>query len=429
MDRREVIKNLSALPLAGATFPLESALAQPQRGASAAQSQGIDILLKSGHVIDPKNQIDGTMDVAISGDKIVQVARDISTRDARRVIDVAGYYVTPGLIDMHVHAYNGIHESSVHVDGFTFRAGVTTAVDAGSAGWRSFRDFKSNIIDTSRTRILAFLNLVGYGMLSRFESQNLDEMNPEMTAYMITRLFPGIIVGVKQAHYWGADFTPIDLAVKAGTLANVPVMIDFGEHIPPRSTEELFMRRLRPGDIFTHTYADHPHNRECVLTGTSADANRRVKPLIFEAQKRGIIFEVGHGGGAFQFSCAIPAIQQGFIAEVISSDLHMTSMNQGMKDQANLLSKFMAMGLSLQDVITRSTLNPANVMKRPDLGNLSVGSEADVAVFNLRTGNFGFLDVRGMKIDGTRKLEAELTIRAGRIVWDLNGIASQRWNG
>ena len=423
MDRRDVIKNLSALPLAGAMYPFDSEL--------AAQAQGIDILLKGGHVIDPKNQIDGRMDIAITADKIVQVARDISTRDARRVIDVAGLYVTPGLIDLHVHAFHGTNPDayvadgwdSLPIDGFTFRAGVTTGVDAGSAGWRNFRDFKRQSIDKSRTRILAFLNIVGVGMLGRFEEQNIDDMNPEMCAYMITRLFPDILVGVKSAHYWGPDFTQVDQAVKAGTIAKVPVMVDLGEHRPPLSIEELFMKHLRPGDIWTHTYANAPQEREVPV-----DENGKVKPFIFEAQKRGIVFDVGHGGGAFHFAQAVPAIQQGFITEVISSDLHIGSMNGGMKDMANLISKFMAMGLSLQDVILRSTWNPAKVINRPELGNLSVGSVADVAVFNLRTGNFGFTDVRARRLDGTRKLEAELTLRAGRVVWDLNGIASLRWN-
>ena len=431
MKRRDVIKNLSALPLAGAAFPIESVLAQPQRGASAAQSQGVDILLKGGHVIDPKNQIDGKMDVAITGDKIVQVARDISVRDARRVIDVTGMYITPGLIDMHAHAFHGTNSEayiadgwdSLPPDGFTFRAGVTTIVDAGSAGWRNFRDFKRQTIDRARTRILALLNIVGVGMHGRFEEQNIDDMNPEMCAYMITRLFPDLLVGVKSAHYWGADFTQVDQAVKAGVLANVPVMVDLGEHRPTLPIEELFMKHLRPGDIWTHTYANAPQEREVPV-----DENGKVKPFIFEAQKRGIIFDVGHGGGAFHFAQAIPSIQQGFITDVISSDLHIGSMNGGMKDMANLLSKFMAMGLSLQDVILRATWNPAKVINRPELGNLSVDSVADVAVFSLRTGNFGFTDVRARRLDGTQKLEAELTLRAGRVVWDLNGTASQRWN-
>jgi dihydroorotase len=395
------------------------------------QAQTIDILLKGGHVIDPKNRIDSKMDVAITDGKITQVAEDISVKNAKNVIDVSGMYVTPGLIDMHVHAFYGTDKASyiasgwdaLQPDGFTFRAGVTTIVDAGSAGWRNFRTFKEQTIDRAQTRILAFLNIVGVGMYGRFEEQDITDMNPVMTSYMITRLFPDIIVGIKSAHYWGPDFTQVDKAVEAGNLANVPVMVDLGEHHPPLSIEELFMKHLRPGDIWTHTYANAPQDREVPV-----DENGKVKPFIFEAQKRGIIFDVGHGGGAFHFAQAVPSIQQGFIADVISSDLHAGSMNGGMKDMANLLSKFLAMGLSVQDVIARSTWKPATVIKRPELGNLSIGSVADVAVFSLRKGDFGFLDVRGKKLKGSQKLEAELTIRAGKIVWNLNGIGSPMWD-
>jgi dihydroorotase len=396
-----------------------------------AQTQMTDILLKGGHVIDPKNKIDSKMDVAITDGKISQVAPDIAPGSAKNVIDVTGMYVTPGLIDMHVHAFHGTDKGSyiadgwdaLPPDGFTFRAGVTTVVDAGSAGWRNFRTFKEQTIDRSQTRILAFLNIVGAGMYGRFEEQDVTDMNPVMTSYMITRLFPDIIVGVKSAHYWGPDFTQVDRAVEAGKLANVPVMVDLGEHHPPLSIEELFTKHLRPGDIWTHTYANAPQDREVPV-----DENGKVKPFIFEAQKRGIIFDVGHGGGAFHFAQAVPSIQQGFIANVISSDLHTGSMNSGMKDMTNLLSKFIAMGLSVQDVILRATWNPATVIKRPELGNLSVGSVADVAVFSLRKGDFGFLDVKGKKLKGSQKLEAELTIRAGKIVWNLNGIGYPNWD-
>lgn len=392
-------------------------------------AQEVDILLKGGHVIDPKNNIDSKMDVAISGGKIFQVAPKISEKNAKKIIDVSNMYVTPGLIDMHVHAFQGNDRDSyianawdaLPPDGFTFRAGVTTVVDAGSAGWRNFQMFKTQTIDRSQTRVLAFLNIVGTGMKSRFEEQDITDMNPVMTAYMINRLYPDILVGVKSAHYWG-DFTQVDSAVRAGTLAKVPVMVDFGEHEPPNSIEELFMKRLRPGDMFTHTYAYHPYNRESVI-----DDNRKVKPFIFAAQERGILFDVGHGGGAFTWTAAVSSIQQGFKPDVISSDLHIGSMNSGMKDMANLLSKFLALGLSLNDVIARATWNPAKYINKPELGNLSVGAEADIAVFSLRTGDFGFLDVRRTKIKGTQKLEVELTMRAGRIVWDLNGIGSDLW--
>jgi len=398
---------------------------------SPVQSQAIDILLKGGHVIDPKNHIDAPMDVAVKEGKIYQVAKDIPANLAMKVVDVRGMYVTPGLVDMHVHAFHGTDRDAyiangwdaLPPDGFTFRAGVTTVVDAGSAGWRNFREFKSQTIDRSQTRILAFLNITGVGMASRFEEQDVTDMNPVMTAYMITRLFPDILVGVKSSHYWGPDFTQVDRAVEAGNLANLPVMVDLGEHHPPLPIEELFMKHLRPGDIWTHTYANAPADREVPV-----DENGQVKPFIFEAQKRGIIFDVGHGGGAFHWKQAIPSIRQGFITDVISSDLHIGSMNGGMKDMANLLSKFLNMGLSLQDVILRATWNPAKVIKRPGLGNLDVGAEADVAVFTLRKGDFGFLDVRGTKMKGTQKLEAELTLRAGKVVWDLNGIAAPMWD-
>lgn len=396
----------------------------------AQQNQPIDILLQGGHVIDPANNIDGVMDVAIANGKIQQVSRNISTAQAKRVIDVKGLYVTPGLIDMHAHVFMGNDPesyiangpTSVPPDGFTFRAGVTTVVDAGSSGWRNFRQFKAQTIDVSRTRVLALLNIVGTGMYGRFEEQDVNDMNPEMTANMIRKLYPKILVGIKAAHYWG-DFTQVDRAVEAGKLAEVPVMVDFGEHDPPNSIESLFMEHLRPGDIFTHTFSYGPKQRETIV-----DEKGIVKPFVFTAQKRGLIFDVGHGGGAFSWRQAVPAIKQGFRPDVISTDLHTQSMNGGMKDLTNVMSKFLAMGMTLQEVVARTTANPARVINRSELGNLSPGADADVAVLNLRKGDFGFLDVRGTRLEGNQKLEAELTLREGRIVWDLNGIAAQPWD-
>lgn len=393
------------------------------------QAQELDILLKGGHLIDAKNSLDEPMDVGIRDGKIAEVAKNISAKKAKKTIDVSGLYVTPGLVDMHVHVFMGNEPgayiadgaTSVMPDGFTFRSGVTTVVDAGSSGWRNFPLFKEQTIDKAKTRVLALLNIVGTGMRSRFEEQDVSDMNTTMTAHSINKLYPDILVGIKAAHYWG-DFTQVDLAVEAGKKADVPVMVDFGEHDPPNSIEALFMEHLRPGDIFTHTYSHGPTQRETIV-----DENGKLKPFIFKAQERGIIFDLGHGGGAFTWRQAVPASQQGFKADVVSTDLHTQSMNAGMKDLSNVLSKFMALGASLPDAISRATWAPAKVIGRPNLGNLSVGAEADVAVFKLREGDFGFLDVRRLKVQGNKKLETELTLRAGEVVWDLNGLASEEF--
>jgi dihydroorotase len=394
-------------------------------------AQEIDILLKGAHLIDPKNKIDSKMDVGIVNGRIARVANDIPIGSAKKIIDVTGFYITPGIIDMHVHVFQGTDKYSTSVgnssrsqqaDAFSFRTGVTTVVDAGSSGWRNFPMFKEQTIDKSQTRILAFLNVIGNGMIGRFQEQDVNDMNPVMNAHMINRLYPSILVGIKSAHYWG-EFTSVDKAVESGKLANVPIMVDFGEHNPANSIESLFLKHLRPGDIFTHTFSEISTGRESVVD----EKTRKVKPFVFEAQKRGVVFDVGHGGGAFSWAQAVPAFQQGFYPNVISSDLHDQSMNSGMKDMANVMSKFLAVGMSLQDVILRSTWNPAQVIQRPDLGHLSVGAEADLAVFNVREGKFGYTDVRKIAVTGTKKLEAELTIRAGKVVWDLNGLSGQKW--
>lgn len=394
-----------------------------------ATAQQYDLLLKDGHVIDPKNEVNEEgMDVAIAEDTIAAVAADLSAAQAETVVDAEGLYVTPGLIDMHAHVFHGtdaesyIADSYVSVppDGFTFRAGVTTVVDAGSAGWKNFRQFKRQTIDRARTRVLAFLNIVGVGMTGRYEEQNVQDMNPKMTSLMATEMFPDLIVGIKSAHYWG-DFTQVERAVEAGEKADVPVMVDFGEHDPPLPLDTLLLDKLRPGDMFTHTYS-YTQGREAVV-----DENFNVKPFVLEAQEKGVLFDVGHGGGSLIWHQVIPAIEQGFVPDVISTDLHTSSMNGGMKNMANLMSKFLNLGLSVEDVVARSTWHPAQYIGREDLGHLSEGAVADVAVFGMREGDFGFLDARGRTMEGDRKLEAELTIREGRVVWDLNGRAAPSW--
>jgi dihydroorotase len=395
--------------------------------ASTVFSQSYDIVIKGGHVIDPKNNIDAVMDVAIGDGKIMQLAKNIDTKRAAQVVDANGMYVTPGLIDLHAHLFFGTEPDhylsnglvAVVPDGFTFRVGVTTVVDAGGSGWKSFPVFKKNIIDNSQTRVLAFLNIVGEGMRGGAYEQNTNDMDAKLSAF-VARQNKDIVVGFKVAHYTGPEWIPVDRAVEAGKLANVPVMIDFGGTNPPLSIEELYMKHLRPGDIYTHTYALLEGNtRETVVDTTT----NKVKPFIWDAKKRGIIFDVGYGGASFNFTQAIPAIKAGFYPNTISTDLHTGSMNASMKSQIDVMSKFLLMGMPLNEVIKASTWTTAQVIKREELGNLSLGAIADVAVLNLRQGNFGFYDKTGYKVEGKQKFECEMTIKGGKIVYDLNGIA------
>jgi dihydroorotase len=332
--------------------------------------------------------------------------------------------VTPGLVDIHVHVNAGTGErgsyagdNSLYPDGFTLRAGVTTIVDAGSSGWRSFDDFKQRIIDRSRTRVLAFLNIVGYGMRGDKFEQNLADMEAKPTAEMALR-HKGLIVGIKTAHYAGPEWAPVERAVDAGTEANIPVMVDFGTNRPERPMAELVTRKLRPGDIYTHAYSG---------LRNELDASRRVNPGMWEGRKRGVIFDVGHGGGSFAWRIAVPALKEGFLPDSISTDLHIGSMNSGMKDMLNVMDKFLAMGMSLDDVVLRSTWNPAREIRYEDAGHLSVGAPADIAVLRLENGNFGFVDMYGARLRGTQKLTCELTLRDGKVVYDLNGMTRPDW--
>ncbi len=391
-------------------------------------AQEVDLIIKGGHVIDPKNGIDGIMDVSIDDGKVLAVAADLGT-DAFRVIDAKGLYVVPGLIDIHGHHFHGTVPdnylansfTALPPDGFTFRVGVTTAVDVGGAGWRNFRTFKSQTIDHSKTRVLSFLNIVGSGMAGGAVEQNLADMDAKLTA-MEAQAHPEYIVGIKVAHYSGPEWTPVEQAVKAGEMAGIPVMVDFGGNDPPLSIQTLFFDKLRPGDIFTHCYA-MVGKREPIVDVTT----RKVRPFVFEAQKRGIIMDVGHGGGSFFWDQAIPAVQQGLKPNTISTDLHTGSMNGGMKDILNVMSKCLYLGLTMEEVIAASTWKPAQVINRPELGHLTPGAEADVAILKLENGDFGFVDVRGWKVKGNQKLVCELTLRAGTVVWDLNGISRPVW--
>lgn len=393
--------------------------------AAVAAEPPYDLLLRGGHVIDPKSGTSGVRDVAIAGAKIAAVAARIDPALAVKAVDAAGLYVTPGLIDLHAHVYTGTGErgsyagdNSVYPDGFTLRSGVTTVVDAGCAGHRNFEDFKDRVIDRSRTRVLAFLNIVGHGMRGERFEQAVADMEPKPAALMALR-FKGLVVGIKTAHYKGADWGPVERAVEAGTLASVPVMVDFGDDQPERPIAELLTKKLRPGDVYTHCYSG--------LRNELLDSGR-VNPGMWEGRRRGVLFDVGHGGGSFSWGVAVPAVKEGFLPDTISTDLHIGSMNTGMKDQLNVMSKFLALGLSLEDVVARATWNAARVVKHEELGHLTEGAPADVTVLRLEAGRFGLVDSFGGRMAAERKLFCEMTIRGGKVVYDLNGLARPDWD-
>ncbi len=400
------------------------------------QAQEIDFLLKGGHLIDAKNKINSKMDVAVKDGKIFRVAADIPASSSKKTVDISGLYIAPGLLDIHGHVFHGTDTNylsnsldALPPDGFTFRAGVTTVVDAGGAGWKNIDLFRKNVIEKSKTRVLAFMNIVGGGMRgTEAYEQDETDMDAKLTAAVALKN-KDIVVGIKLAHYIGHNWKPTDKAVEAGRIASIPVMVDFGKSLPPLPLEDLLLKHLRPGDILTHAYR---YDQEFDKNGKMiehkqaiVDVNtKKVKPFVWEARKKGLLFDVGHGGGSFNWSQAVPAMEQGFHPDVLSSDLHTGSMNAGFKDMANLASKFLILGMPLADVIAASTWNPAKVIQRTDLGNLSVGSVADIAVFRLREGDFGYIDASGMALRGKQKLEAELTLRNGRVVWDLNALSA-----
>jgi dihydroorotase len=400
-------------------FVLLTTLAAAPR---AAAQPPYDLLLKGGHVIDPRNGVDGVMDVAVADGKIAAVRAGIAPADARQVVDVAGLYVTPGLIDIHVHVFatTGMRgawagDNSVLPDGFSFRSGVTTMVDAGSSGWRNFEDFRRTVIDRSRTRVLAMLNIVGLGMLTDVPEQNVFDMDAKATAEMAAK-HRDVVVGVKSAHYQGPEWVSVDRAVDAGRAAGVPVMVDFGYFREERPFHTLVTERLRPGDMATHMFRGPvPY----------IGPDGQLLDYLGHARSRGVLFDVGHGGGSFVFRTMVPAVQKGFYPDTISTDLHTGSMNAGMMDMITTMSKFLVAGMPLQAVIRASTDTPARVIQRPELGHLSVGAEADVAVLRVLEGDFGYADGARGSLKADRRMIAELTLREGRVVWDWNARAGR----
>ncbi len=346
---------------------------------ASAQQPKYDLLLKGGRVIDPANGLDAKMDVAVSLGRIAAVQKDIPASEAGKVVDVSGLYVTPGLIDIHYHIGHGgaplnwfAQDSGDHEvlspTAFTLpdprsvlvpygvpadlalQSGVTTIVDAGSAGADTFLQEKEEVIEHAKVRVLAFLNIVADGMKGGLE-QTVDVMDVKRCADTVLR-YSDIIVGVKTAHYWPQkpldDLHPtwaaVDRAIACGEAARVPVMFDFWPR-PERSYADLILQKARPGDIHTHVFAQQ---FPIILP------DGKLNPIMQQARNRGVIFDVGHGGGSFWFRNAVPAVKQGFVPDSMSTDLHIGDFT--VLSMSNVMSKFLSMGVPLADLIRRSTV-------------------------------------------------------------------------
>jgi dihydroorotase len=384
-----------------------------------ALAQEYDVVLRGGRVMDPANNIDGVMDVGVTGNRITAVAAHIADAQARKLVNVSGMIVVPGLVDLHMHVFG--YEGSLTPDDTALPAGTTTIVDAGGSGWRTFDEFRRTVIAHSATRVLALLNIVGKGMVGEPYESDVGDMDAAATSAMILKN-RDVIVGIKTAHFAKPGWAAIDRAVEAGRRASVPVMVDdkiFTDS--QRTTEEELLKHLRPGDIHTHMYNDRQMELIDRFTG-------KVQPWMMEARKRGVLFDVGHGGGSFLWPVATKAIQQGFLPDTISTDLHSSSILMQQSDMPNVMSKMMLLGMSLGDVILRSTVNPAKEIGRyPEIGTLGAGKTADIAVLEDQNGVFAFKDAWPAKKLGSHRLDCVLTIRDGKVVYDRDGRTFPAW--
>lgn len=409
-----------------------------KNGVTWMSRQTKDIILQGGIVLDPSQGMKKKADVRISNGKIAEITESGAESPAVympesgevTVVNVEGCYVSPGLIDMHCHIYpvfpiekDGL--PTIQPEAHMFQSGVTTAVDAGTCGSRDFIRFKEEVIDKSRLRILAFINIASGGMVSLDSEQDIKEFHPEIAA-AIARTFDETVVGVKTAHYWvGKPFDAahpawesVDRCVQAGELCRKPVMADFQPNLPGRTYEELILEKLRPGDIHTHVYAQQ---------FPILDEKGCVRREMFEARRKGVLFDLGHGAGSFWFRNAVPAWQQGFSPDVISTDLYLDNVAGPVINLIHVMSKYLSMGMTIEEVIFRTTKRPAEVIGHTELGDLRINGCADIAVLKVQEGNFSYADSGHARMNGSKRLECVMTIRDGHIVYDPMGLAMPLW--
>ena len=370
-----------------------------------------DTILRGGRVIDPSQDIDMTTDVAFKDGTVAAFGNEISD-EAMNVIDVTGKIVAPGLIDTHAHVNWGATYLSVEAETVAKKSGTTTFIDAGSAGAGTFHGFRRHVIEPSPLRIIAFLNIshagiYGYGpgfMVG--ESADLRLLHPS-ACIDVARQHSDLICGIKVRLGGNVSGTlgtqPLDIAIDAAEELDLPVMVHIGP-TPPRRQDIL--ERLRPGDILTHCCRMFPN--------ALIDRERNIRAEVEDAHQRGVIFDVGHGRGSFDFKVARAMVENGFTPDIISSDVHIVSVDGPAFDVRVTMSKFLCLGLTLPEVLRTVTVNAARAINRPELGSLKPGSPGDATVLRINEGEFEYYDSLGHIMIGKQKLEVAHILIAGK---------------
>jgi len=368
-----------------------------------------DLVLKGGRLIDPSQAIDKVTDIAFAGGKVSAIGDNLSGKDTR---DVTGKIVTPGLIDLHTHVYWGGTSLGVEAELLARSGGVTTFIDAGSAGPGNFHGFRRHVIEPSPVRILPYLNVSFPGIFAFSktvmvgESADMRLIDPREAA-RVAREHKDLILGIKvrvgKSASGNSGAQPLFMALEVAEETGLPVMAHLDN--PPPARHEV-VSRLRPGDVLTHCFRPFPN--------APVRADGRVREEILAARQRGVIFDIGHGGGSFGFGTTRKMLAAGFLPDVISSDVHAISIEGPAFDLLTTMSKFLCLGVDLATVIRLATVNPAAAIKRPDLGTLRPGSIGEATVLEQAGGRFDYTDCIGEQLIGDRRLLSAGVVLGGR---------------
>jgi dihydroorotase len=402
MNRRQMMYALSV-----GSLPV---LMAGPRALGQTQGRKYELLLKGGRVIDPSQSFNAPADVALAGGRIAAIARDIDAAESERTVPVAGQIVTPGLVDLHTHGFAGVSHWGVDLDQYCIARGVTTAIDAGTSGSDSFDGFRRLVIERSRTRVLAFLNISRIGLIVQ-PGELVDKRMIDVPACLrVAKEHADVIVGIKvrcSENYSGPnDIEAVRAARSVADQIGKPLMIHVGN---PYSPIEKILELTRPRDIVTHAFRRGGG-------GGVIGPDGRVSDYIRRASERGVLFDVGHGSGSFSFSATEAALKENFAPATISSDIHAYSALGPVFDLPTTMTKFLHLGLTLEKVVELTTVAPARAIdKTGEMASLKPGSPADVAVFDLVDGDFSLVDSQGEIRKAKQKLVPVLTLKRGRI--------------